>query len=76
MVWYPNYLWNKWKKNVISIQAQANEDICAEVHMLQPSKTAFSSLAGVMAAQKSLTNSLSPVFKTVSTHTPDIRNLW
>jgi hypothetical protein len=58
------------------MQAQAHEDIRAEVHMLQPSKTAFISLSGVMATQKSLTNSLGPVFKTVSTHTPDIRNSW
>lgn len=55
---------------------QAHEDIRAEVHMLQPSKAAFNCLSGVMAAQQSLTNSLGPIFKVVSTHTPDIRNSW
>lgn len=58
------------------MQTQAHEDIRAEVQMLQPSKAAFIDLSGVMAAQQSLTNSLGPVFKIVSTHTPDISNSW
>ena len=56
------------------MQTQAHVDICAEVHMLQPSEAAFISLSGVMAAQQILANSLGPVFKIVSTHTPDIHN--
>jgi hypothetical protein len=56
------------------MQAQAHEDIRAEIHMLQPSKAAFISLSGVMAVQQSLTNSLDPLFKIVSTHTPHFRN--
>lgn len=44
------------------MQTHAREDIRAEVHMLQPSKAAFISLSGVMAAHQSLTNSLDPPF--------------
>jgi hypothetical protein len=58
------------------MQTHAREDIRAEGRMLQPSKAAFISLSGVMAAQQSLTNFLDPLFKIASTHTPDIHNSW
>jgi len=58
------------------MQTHAREDIRAEGRMLQPSKAAFISPSGVMAAQQNLTNFLDPSFKIVSTHTPDIHNSW
>jgi len=57
------------EKKCYCMQAQAYEDIYAEVRMLQPSKAAFISLSGVKTAQQILTNSLDPLFKIVSTHT-------